>query len=132
MAEYRRRRSVSAGFLLELLTGQLAQLDPAGAALEVVDLGGGTGGVAIALAGHGHRVTVVDPSPDALASLERRTAAAGLEGRIVARQGVAADLVDIVGERTTDAVVCHRVLRWSSRRQRRSQPWPRCFDRVVP
>lgn len=44
MAEPRRRRSVSAAFLLELLTGQLAQLDPAGGALEVVDLGGGTGG----------------------------------------------------------------------------------------
>jgi S-adenosylmethionine-dependent methyltransferase len=69
MAEPRRRRSVSAAFLLELLTGQLAQLDPAGGALEVVDLGGGTGGVATALAGQGHRVTVIDPSPDALASL---------------------------------------------------------------
>jgi S-adenosylmethionine-dependent methyltransferase len=110
MAESRRRRSVSTSFLLELLADQLARLDPAGAALEVVDLGGGTGGVAIALAGQGHRVTVIDPSPDALASLERRTAESGLEGRIVARQGDAADLVDVVGERSTDVVVCHRVL----------------------
>jgi S-adenosylmethionine-dependent methyltransferase len=75
-----------------------------------VDLGGGTGGVATALAERGHRVTVVDPSPDALASLERRTAEAGLQGRIQARQGDAADLVDVVGERSTDVVVCHRVL----------------------
>ena len=110
MAEPRRRRSVSTTFLLELLADQLARLDPAGTALEVVDLGGGTGGLAIALAGQGHRVTVIDPSPDALASLERRTAESGLEGRIVARQGDAADLVDVVGERSTDAVVCHRVL----------------------
>ena len=110
MAEARRRRSVSATFLLELLAGQLAQLQPGGEALEVVDLGGGTGGVATALAAHGHRVTVIDPSPDALASLERRTAEAGLEGRIRARQGDAADLVDVVGERSTDVVVCHRVL----------------------
>ncbi|GAA1853080.1 methyltransferase domain-containing protein [Microlunatus capsulatus] len=110
MVEARRRRSVSATFLLDLLAGQLRGLDPAGAPLDVVDLGGGTGGVATALAGHGHRVTVIDPSPDALASLERRTAEAGLEGRIVGRQGDAADLVDVVGERSVDVVVCHRVL----------------------
>lgn len=110
MAEVRRRRSVSTTFLLELLAGQLGALDPTGAPLEVVDLGGGTGGVAIALARHGHRVTVIDPSPDALASLERRTAEAGLQGRIVARQGDAADLVDVVGGRSADVVVCHRVL----------------------
>nr|WP_294690949.1 methyltransferase domain-containing protein [uncultured Friedmanniella sp.] len=110
MAEIRRRRSVSATFLLDLLASQLRGLDPTGAPLEVVDLGGGTGGVATALAGHGHRVTVIDPSPDALASLERRTAEAGLEGRIRARQGDAADLIDVVGERSVDVVVCHRVL----------------------
>ncbi len=110
MAEPRRRRSFSATFLLELLAGQLRDLAPGGAPLDVVDLGGGTGGVATALAGHGHRVTVVDPSPDALASLERRTADAGLQGRIAGRQGDAADLVDIVGERSVDVVVCHRVL----------------------
>ena len=42
--------------------------------LAVLDLGGGTGGDAVRLACAGHDVTVVDPSPDALASLERRTA----------------------------------------------------------
>jgi S-adenosylmethionine-dependent methyltransferase len=110
MTEPRRRRSVSASFLLELLTAQLAGLDPTGAPLDVVDLGGGTGGLATVLAGQGHRVTVIDPNPDALASLERRTAEAGLTGRIVGRQGDAADLVDVVGERTSDVVVCHRVL----------------------
>lgn len=110
MAEVRRRRSVSATMLLELLTEQLAELRPGSDGLEVVDLGGGTGGVATALATRGHRVTVIDPSPDALASLERRTAEAGLHGRIQARQGDAADLIDVVGERSTDVVVCHRVL----------------------
>src|SRR5207247_4070895 len=38
----------------------------AGAVLDVVDVGGGTGGFAVPLATLGHRVTVVDPSPDAL------------------------------------------------------------------
>ena len=36
---------------------------------DVVDLGGGTGGFAVRLAESGHRVRVVDPSPDALAAL---------------------------------------------------------------
>src|SRR5450755_3721078 len=32
--------------------------------LDVVDVGGGTGGLAVLLAQLGHRVVVVDPSPD--------------------------------------------------------------------
>ena len=111
MTESRRRRSAPSSFLLDLLAGQLRDLAGPGAeALEVVDVGGGTGGVATALAAEGHRVTVIDPSPDALASLERRTAEAGLQGRISGRQGDAADLVEVVGPRSTDVVVCHRVL----------------------
>ncbi|HEY5821835.1 MAG TPA: methyltransferase domain-containing protein [Propionibacteriaceae bacterium] len=111
MAESRRRRSVSQTFLLDLLDRQLAQLALGESRpLDVVDVGGGTGGVAISLAAQGHRITVVDPSPDALASLERRTAEAGLSGQIVGRQGDAADLEDILGQRSVDVVVCHRVL----------------------
>jgi len=111
MTEPRRRRPASSAFLLDLLARQLRDLgSPGGQVLEVVDVGGGTGGVATALAADGHRVTVVDPSPDALASLERRTAEAGLQGRITGRQGDAADLVDVLGPRSTDVVVCHRVL----------------------
>ena len=41
---------------------------------DVLDVGGGTGGFAVPIAELGHRVTVVDPSPDALAALERRAA----------------------------------------------------------
>jgi S-adenosylmethionine-dependent methyltransferase len=55
-------------------------------------------------------VTVVDPSPDALASLERRAAEAKLTSRITGMQGDAADLVGLAGERSADVVVCHRVL----------------------
>ena len=111
MTEHRRRRADSSTFLLHLLTRQLADLGArADQGLDIVDLGGGTGGVATALAERGHRVTVVDPSPDALASLERRTAEAGLTGRIEGRQGDASDLVDVLGAASTDVVVCHRVL----------------------
>ena len=110
MAE-RRRRSVSQAYLLDLLLTQLADWQAGDdRACEVVDLGGGTGGIATLLATRGHRVTVVDPSPDALASLERRTLEEGLSGNIRGVQGDASDLLDIVGGGGTDVLICHRVL----------------------
>ena len=42
--------------------------------LDIVDAGGGTGGFAVPLAGLGHPVTVIDPSPDSLAAAQRRAA----------------------------------------------------------
>ena len=111
MIELGRRRSVSQSHLLELLTSQLDDL-VAGEwrPLDIVDVGGGTGVVAIPLASRGHRVTVIDPSPDALASLERRAADSGVTDRIRALQGDAADLADLVPAHEADAVLCHRVL----------------------
>jgi SAM-dependent methyltransferase len=110
MAE-RRRRSVSQARLLDLLTTQLRQWQAGDDRPQrVVDLGGGTGGIATSLAALGHSVTVVDPSPDALASLERRTADDGLSGHIRGVQGDASDLRDIVGRAGADVMVCHRVL----------------------
>ena len=111
MVELGRRRSVSQTHLLQLLTGQLDDLVTGGwRPLDIVDVGGGTGGMAIPLAGRGHRVTVIDPSPDALASLERRAADAGVTDRVHALQGDAAGLVDLVPAGEADVVVCHRVL----------------------
>ena len=49
-----------------------------GRPLVVLDLGGGTGGLAVPLALAGHHVHVLDPSPDALASLQRRAGEQGL------------------------------------------------------
>ncbi len=76
--------------------------------LDVVDVGGGTGGFAVPLARLGHRVTVVDPSPDALAALQRRAREAGVEVRAV--QGDAAGLLDVVDAGSADLVLCHGVL----------------------
>jgi S-adenosylmethionine-dependent methyltransferase len=111
MIELGRRRSVSQSHLLQLLIDQLDDL-VAGEwrPLDILDVGGGTGGVAIPLAGQGHRVTVVDPSPDALASLERRAAEGLVTDRIRALQGDATDLSDLVAAHEADVVVCHRVL----------------------
>jgi len=83
-------------------------VDAAAGPLDVLDVGGGTGGFAVPLAALGHRVTVVDPSPDALASLQRRARDAGVE--VHALQGDAAGLLDVVGAGGADLVLCHGVL----------------------
>jgi 2-polyprenyl-3-methyl-5-hydroxy-6-metoxy-1,4-benzoquinol methylase len=75
---------------------------------DVLDVGGGTGGLAVPLAALGHRVTVVDPSPDALAALARRASESGVEGLIVARQADADDLQ--VDDASFDLALCHGVL----------------------
>lgn len=79
-------------------------------ALEVLDLGGGTGGLAVRVAELGHHVCVVDPSPDALASLHRRAVESGVDGRVRGVQGDATDLGDHVGPASADLVLCHGVL----------------------
>lgn len=78
--------------------------------LDILDLGGGTGGDAVRLAGLGHRVTVVDPSPDALASLSRRGVEAGLEHAVTALLADTTDLLDHVLAESFDLVLCHGVL----------------------
>ncbi|WP_174536159.1 methyltransferase domain-containing protein [Micromonospora chalcea] len=88
-----------------------AELDRrAGERLSVLDVGGGTGGFAVPLAEAGHRVTVVDASPDALAALTRRAAEAGVADRVRATQGDADALAGLVEPATVDLVLCHSVL----------------------
>jgi len=81
-----------------------------GRSLRVVDLGGGTGGLAVPLAKLGHLVTVIDPSPDALASLSRRAGDSGVAERIVAVQGDAANLLEVHPDADADLVCCHGTL----------------------
>lgn len=81
-----------------------------GRALAVVDVGGGTGGFAVPLAREGHDVTVVDPSPDALAALTRRAADAGVADRVVAVQGDGDRLAELIPAGTADLVLCHSLL----------------------
>lgn len=80
------------------------------ARLDIIDAGGGTGGFAVPLAGLGHTVTVVDPSPDSLAAAQRRAAEMDVPLRAV--QGDVADLAGVAGEQSADLVLCHSVLEY--------------------
>jgi S-adenosylmethionine-dependent methyltransferase len=79
-----------------------------GTPLDVVDIGGGTGVSAVRVAQLGHRVTVVDPSPDALAALARRARELGVE--VLGQQGDLTSLPELVAPASADLVLCHGVL----------------------
>ncbi|MEV6884507.1 MULTISPECIES: methyltransferase [unclassified Streptomyces] len=81
-------------------------------ALDVLDTGGGSGNFAVPVAGLGHRVTVVDPSPNALFALERRAAEADVADRVRGVQGDAGGLFEVVERGGYDAVLCHGVLEY--------------------
>lgn len=104
---HHRRSEVRTAVVWDVLQ---ARLDFGSGALDVVDLGGGTGGFAVRVAASGHRVTVVDPSPDALAALARRAAESGVSEQVRGLQGDASGLLEVVAESSADLVLCHRVL----------------------
>ncbi|WP_020674355.1 methyltransferase domain-containing protein [Amycolatopsis nigrescens] len=77
---------------------------------RVVDVGGGTGGWAVPFASAGCSVTVVEPNPNALATLQRRAAEMGVSNRIT----VVADDSDALGRHvpagSADLVLAHGLL----------------------
>ncbi len=101
-----RRASVRTAVVWEAVQAHLAGKQD----LEVLDIGGGTGGFAVRVAELGHRVTVVDPSPDALAALDRRAQEREVGSRVVGHQGDVAELPALVSAGSVDVVLCHEVL----------------------
>jgi S-adenosylmethionine-dependent methyltransferase len=77
---------------------------------RVVDVGGGSGGWAVPFAAAGCRVTVVEPSPNALATLQRRAEEEGVADLIT----VVADDSDALGRHveagSADLVLAHGLL----------------------
>ncbi|TAM89470.1 MAG: methyltransferase domain-containing protein [Jatrophihabitans sp.] len=76
----------------------------------VLDCGGGSGTFAVPLAQAGAHVTVVDVSADALATLHRRAAEAGVAEQVVGRQGDVEGLAEVVDGSRFDLVLAHGVL----------------------
>jgi SAM-dependent methyltransferase len=103
-----------------VLWDTVCELLPTGSqrSADILDIGGGTGGLAVPLAALGHRVTVVDSSPDALAALARRAGESGVGesgvgesqsgGSLIALQGDADDLQ--VDAAAFDLALCHGLL----------------------
>jgi SAM-dependent methyltransferase len=102
------RTAVVRDILRTVISGLAAQAGRA--RLDILDAGGGTGGFAVPLAGLGHSVTVIDPSPDSLAAAERRAAEMNVPLSVV--QGDVADLAMVAGEASADLVLCHSVLEY--------------------
>jgi ubiquinone/menaquinone biosynthesis C-methylase UbiE len=112
------RSSLVWDVLAEVIAERAAQSGRS--ALDIVDVGAGTGGFAVGIAGLGHRVTLVDPSPDALAAARWRAGEAGVT--LTEVQGEAVDLPALVGEpgaagssadeNGADLVICHNVLEY--------------------
>lgn len=77
---------------------------------RVLDVGGGSGVWAVPLAAAGCAVTVVDTSPNALATLHRRAQDAGVLAQITALQGDSDALAQVVPGGSFDLVLGHGVL----------------------
>lgn len=104
---------VRGGAVWALLT---AELDRAGSVRggqpAVLDVGGGTGVLAVPLAEHGAVVTVIDASADAIATLERRSAGARVLDRVRGLQGDLDSMPPSLAGERYDLVVCHSVLEY--------------------
>lgn len=92
------------------LDAEIAAARSHGRTPAVLDVGGGSGVWAVPLATAGCAVTVIDPSPNALAVLRRRAVEAGCAERIVGVQGDTDVLSDLVPAGAADLVLAHGVL----------------------
>jgi S-adenosylmethionine-dependent methyltransferase len=81
-----------------------------GRAPRVLDVGGGSGVLAVPFAAAGCVVTVVEPNPNALATLDRRATDAGVSDRITAVQGDSDVLAQVVPAGSADLVLAHGLL----------------------
>lgn len=77
--------------------------------LTVLDVGGGSGALAVRVAEAGGTVTLIDPSPDAVAAAARRAEERGVAQLLVAMVGDLDSLAELA-RGSFDLVLCHDVL----------------------
>jgi S-adenosylmethionine-dependent methyltransferase len=77
---------------------------------RVLDVGGGTGVLAVPFASAGCLVTVVELNPNALATLHLRASEAGVSERITAVQGDSDALSSLVSSASFDLALAHGLL----------------------
>ena len=94
----------------ETLRRQAEAMGAGGGGLRVLDVGGGDGRDAVALAEAGHDVTVLDSAPAWLAEARRRADEAGVSDRLRTVEGSIDDLAPAGAN--YDLVLCHFVLHY--------------------
>jgi len=77
-----------------------------------LDVGCGTGEMAVRLARLGFHVTQLDSSQAMLAITKRTAEEAGVTNSVTLRQGDAARLMDLFGTASFDVVLCHNILEY--------------------
>jgi SAM-dependent methyltransferase len=105
-----RERTGRLGLMSRLLTDALHSVTRPGAVPMLLDCGGGSGTYAVPLAVLGAQVTVIDISADALATLARRAAEAGVGGSVRPVQGDVENLADVAEPGRFDLVLAHGIL----------------------
>jgi SAM-dependent methyltransferase len=80
--------------------------------LLALDLGGGTGAIAVRLARLGLHVTLLDASEAMLDFAERAAREAGVTERIALKHGDAARLANLFPAESFDVILCHNILEY--------------------
>jgi S-adenosylmethionine-dependent methyltransferase len=106
-------KTVEGRLRLDLTFANLQEfLPPTGHSLRVLDLGCGTGEMAVRLARVGHHVVALDSSLPMLEYARHSAQEAGISGGIEFKHGDAADLADLSDAKRFDLVLCHNVLEY--------------------
>jgi ubiquinone/menaquinone biosynthesis C-methylase UbiE len=96
---------------LDLTFANLQEFLPHGArSLNALDLGCGTGAMAVRLARLGLHVTLLDASPPMLEFAERAAREARVTDRIALKEGDASQLASLLDTQAFDLILCHNVL----------------------
>jgi S-adenosylmethionine-dependent methyltransferase len=80
--------------------------------LHALDIGCGTGAIAVRLARLGVHVTLLDSSSTMLDLANRAAREAGVTAKIVLKHGDAADVANLFGAGSFDVILCHNVLEY--------------------
>src|SRR6266436_8112495 len=80
--------------------------------LLALDLGGGTGAIAVRLARLGLHVTLLDASLPMLDLAKRAASEAGVTDRIALQHGDAAQLTNLFHAESFDVILCHNILEY--------------------
>jgi S-adenosylmethionine-dependent methyltransferase len=97
---------------LDLAFANLQEFFSQASSLRALDLGCGTGAIAIRLARLGFHVTLLDSSRPMLDFAERAAREAGLSERISLTESDAAEVANLFPAESFDVILCHNVLEY--------------------